>query len=78
MNIIVNGQDPFVAPATGFCIGQTSGGYTLEYGVDGVNFTACDEAVEADTDVVVANAVSGMIMRLSGNTDNGVVITYSV
>lgn len=78
MNIIVNGQDPFVAPATGFCIGQTSGGYTLEYGVDGVNFTAVDEATEAGTDVVVANAVPGMWMRLSGNTDDGVVITYSV
>lgn len=74
--MIVNGEDSFKVPASRIVIGQTSGGYTLEYGVDGENFTPWDEATEADTNVVVANAVPGMWFRLAGNTDMGVVVRY--
>ena len=76
MKMIVNGEEPFRAPAPRFVIGQTSAGYTLEYGVDGENFTPWDEASEAVQDVVVNNAVPGMYIRLSGNTDTGVIVTY--
>jgi hypothetical protein len=78
MNVIVNGEEPFRAPAPRFCIGQTSAGYTLQYGVDKDNMTDWSEATEADTDVIVNNAVPGMWMKLSGNTDEGVVIEYSL
>ena len=76
MKLIVNGEEPFKAPASRFVIGQTSTGYTLEYGVDGENFTAWDEATEANTDAVVANAVPGMFIKLTDNTDSEVVVKY--
>ena len=76
MKMTVNGQDPFIAPAPRFAIGQTSAGFTLEYSVDGENFTEWDEATDASTDVVVSNAVPGMFMRLKGNADSGVEVMY--
>lgn len=78
MNIIVNGEEPFQAPASRLCIGKTSAGYTLQYGADKDSMTDWSEATDAGTDVVVSNAVPGMWMRLSGNTDSGVVIVYSL
>lgn len=76
MKLIVNGEEPFKAPAPRFVIGQTSAGYTLEYGVDGENFTPWDEASEAEQDVVVTNAVPGMFIKLTGNADSEVVVRY--
>ena len=73
--LIVNGEDVFKAPAKRFMIGQSSAGYTLEYGVDGSNFTPWDQACEAGVDVVVANAIPGMYVKLTGNTGS-VVIKY--
>ncbi len=75
-NIKVSGENPFRVNATSFCIGQTSGGYTLNYSADGKTFTEWEEATEADVDMVVANAAKGMIYKLVGNTDEKVVVTF--
>ena len=76
MEIIVNGEQPFRAPAAKFCIGQTSAGYTLNYSVDGEHYTAHSVATDANTDMMVANAIEGMFIKLVGNTDTGVKVIY--
>lgn len=76
MCITINGEKAFRAPAAKFCIGQTSNGYTLNYGVDGEHYTAHSVATSANVDMVVANALPGMWMKLVGNTDEGVKVIY--
>ena len=78
MNVIVNKETPFVVPAERFCIGQTSSGYTLQYSADGVNYTSWDEPCDANKDVIVTNAVPGIYMKLSGNVDDKVTVTYGI
>lgn len=72
----ISGQAAFQVPTSRFCIGQSSSGYTLNFSVDGVNWTAWTEGTLANTDQVVSNACPGMFFKLSGNTDTSVLITW--
>lgn len=76
--LIIKGEATFkVLSANGlFAIGPSSSGYTLNYSVDGENFTAWGEASAANENVVVANAPYGMTFKLSGNTDQDVVAIW--
>lgn len=77
MRIKINGEQPFqVVGANVFAIAPSASGYTLNYSADGENYTAWDEATEADVTQVVANAASGMYFYLAGNTAEGVDIIW--
>lgn len=76
MKIKVNGETPFQVGASRFCIGQTAEGYTLNYSVDGTNWTAWEEMTAADTDQVVVNAAEGMYFKLAGNSSDNVIVTW--
>ena len=75
-NLKVSGEAAFQVGGPRFCIGQTADGYTLNYSVDGVHYTAWEEMTPADTDVVVVNSVPGLYYKLVGNTSDDVRIIY--
>lgn len=74
MKRYVNGEEPFKCVKSTFAIGPTSNGYTLSFAVnkDSDVWTDWDEAVEADTNVVVNDATPFMYFKLTGNKDNAV------
>lgn len=74
--IKVTGEQPFQVGAPRFAIGQTADGYTLNYSVDGENWTPWSAATPADTDQVVTNAAAGLYFKLAGNTSENVAITF--
>ena len=74
--ISVNGEEPLQVGASKFCIGATTGGYTLNYSADGKHFTPWEEGTLANKDQVVVGAAAGMYFKLDGNADSSVVVTY--
>lgn len=74
--ILVSGEQPFQVGASRFCIGQTEAGYTLNYSVNGSDWTAWTDGTLANTDQVVVNAAEGMYFKLDGNTSDDVLITW--
>ena len=74
--IIAKNEEPFQVPNHTFAIGPSSSGYTLNYSVDGENYTAYGEATDADTNKVVINAAIGLYFKLAGNSDEAVDITW--
>ena len=76
MKLTINKEEPFQVGAPIFCIGQTAEGYTLNYSVDGTNWTAWEEMTAAETDTVVTNAAASMYFKLAGNTSDGVIVTW--
>lgn len=75
-SIKVSGEQPFQVGASRFCIGQTEAGYTLNFSVNGVDWTAWTDGTLANTDQVVVNAAEGMYFKLDGNTSDDVLITW--
>lgn len=74
--IKVSGEQPFQVGASRFAIGQTADGYTLNFSVDGANWTPWSAATPAGTDQVVTNAAAGIYFKLAGNTSDNVDITF--
>lgn len=76
MNTIkVIGESPFQIPVAAFAISPSLEGYTLNYSVDGIDWTAYDEATEAGVTELVNCPVGGMFYKLAGNFSE-VVIRY--
>ena len=69
------GEAVFQIVAAAFAISPSASGYTLNYSVDGVNWTAYEEATEADKTELVNSPVAGMYYKLAGNTSE-VTIRY--
>ena len=74
MKKTITGEEIFTSTATQFAIAPTSSGYTLNYSVDGNNWTAWGEPVPANENCVVSGVVAGMYFKLVGNTDEITVI----
>ena len=66
--IKIIGEAVFQIVAAAFAISPSESGYTLNYSVDGVNWTAYEEATEADKNELVNSPVAGMYYKLVGNT----------
>ena len=49
----ISGEKPFSLVKTSFAIGPSAEGYTLNYSVDGQNWTAYDEATPSGTTAIV-------------------------
>lgn len=62
------GEAVFQIVAAAFAISPSASGYTLNYSVDGVNWTAYEEATEAAKNELVNCPVAGMYYKLVGNT----------
>lgn len=68
MNLFkVTGESPFQVFGAAFAISPSAEGYTLNYSVDAVNWTAYDEATEAGKTELVNCPVPGMFFKLVGN-----------
>lgn len=63
----VTGENPFQVIGKGFAIGPSKEGYTLNYSADGVNWTAYEEATEAEKTELVNSPVPGLYYKLVGN-----------
>lgn len=68
----INKEDAFSSTNDNFAVGPTSGGYTLAYSVDGINFSNCPNDTPAGETLVVNGFPEGMIFKLLGNVDNSV------
>lgn len=76
MKINVNKEDVFSSRGATMAIAATSAGYTLNYSVDGVNWSAYEEAVPANENLVVTDMVQGMYFKLVGNADDNVIVKF--
>lgn len=74
--IKISGEAAFQVPCSLFCIGHSSSGYTLNFSVNGTDWTAWTEGTLANTDQVVCNAAQGLFFKLVGNTASNVPITW--
>ena len=61
------GKEPFQVDSHSFGVSPSNEGYTLEYSIDGVNFTSYDEEIPANENLIVVNVAWGTYIRLSGN-----------
>ena len=75
MRNIINREQPFQVLSTNFSIGPSSSGYDLQISADGVNYTTLF-SVGANTTRMVTSVSSGSFYRLSGNTDEDVVVNW--
>lgn len=71
----VNGDIPVQINSHSCAIAQTTGGYTFQYSVDGEHFDSWSAATPANEILVVNGLAYGTYIRLSGNTDDNVLIT---
>jgi len=65
--MIVKGESPFQVPGRAFAISPSLEGYTLNYSVDGVDWTAYEEATASGVTELVNCPVEGMFFKLAGN-----------
>ncbi len=70
MQKTISGETPFKAIKETFCVGKTTNGYTLCYGVDKNSLTEYSEATPANEDLIVNGATPYMWFSLKGNTGN--------
>ena len=77
MKILVNKEDVFRTRGNNMAIGATTSGYSLEYSVDNEHFTMYgDGPIPANEALLISEAVSGLYVRLKGNTDDGVIVRF--
>lgn len=69
MSRMVKGDKPFQILSDAFALSPSSTGYVLEYSADGKNYTAWDERVPANENLVVNGVANGMYFRCNGNSD---------
>lgn len=67
MVIKINGEKPFSVVSDSFAISPSNEGYTLEYSVEGNNWTAYEDAVPANEVLVVAKTSKELFYRCVGN-----------
>lgn len=66
----VTGENVFSVPANSFAISASNEGYTLNYSVDGTNWTAYSDATPSGETAIVNFAVKGMMYKLDGNNSD--------
>ena len=66
----VSGEEVFYVQSNAFAISPSAQGYTLNYSVDGENFTAYETATPSGETAIVNFAVAGMSYKLVGNEDD--------
>lgn len=72
----INGEAPFqVINGDKFSVAPTLSGYTVAYSADGTNYTAdTDAVVPANENLVYIGAMPNVFYKLSGNTENNVLV----
>lgn len=70
----VSGETPFKVMKDTCAVAPTSAGYTLAYSADKINWTAYTEATPAGENLIVNGLTPYMWLKLSGNTDNNVLV----
>lgn len=68
MQIKVNGEQPFKCQKDTFAVAGGAG-FTLNYSVDKVTWTAYDEATPSNEVLIVNGVTPFMWFKLAGNTD---------
>ena len=71
----VSKETPFSCVKNAFAIGPSAEGYTLNYSVDGVTWTAYDEATPSGTTAIVNFGIPNLKYKLAGNNSD-VLIQY--
>lgn len=69
MQILINGSEPFKCLKDTFAVAATSAGYTLNYSVDRVHWTAYSSATPANENLIVNGVTPYMWFKLEGATD---------
>lgn len=74
MTKIITGEEIFRCQGNSIAIAPTTGGYTLNYSIDGKTWTAWGEAVPAGEPCIVGGVVPTMYFKLAGNNGDVEVI----
>lgn len=76
MKINIKGEQPWQVPSSHSCgISPSEEGYTLQYSVDGENYTSYSDAVPANETCLVINFPKYTFFRCSGNNSD-LIISY--
>lgn len=76
MKLTIQNEKSFSILKNTFAIGPSVSGYTLQFSVDGTNWTdAATGTVAANTNIIVANTPEEIYFRLKNNTGS-VIIKY--
>lgn len=76
MKIQINKEEVFRCKGVTMAVEATSSGYTLNYSVDGEKWSAYEDAIPANENLVISDGVNGMYFKLVGNTDDDVTIRF--
>ena len=76
MKILINKEDIFQVRGSKVAIAATTSGYTLQYSVDGRDFDDYTDPIPAAENLIVCDVISGMFLKLAGNTDDNVTIRF--
>lgn len=66
----VTGENAFSVPSTSFAISASNEGYTLNYSVDGTNWTAYSDATPSGETAIVNFGAKGLLYKLVGNNSD--------
>ena len=72
MQAVIHGEQPFKCLKDTFAVAGTSAGYTLNYSVDKVNWTAWEDETPANEELIVNGVTPYMWFKLAGNVDETV------
>lgn len=76
MRIKITGEEPFQIPsAHSMGVSPSNEGYTLQYSVDGINYTDWEEATPANENLFVIGFPKYTFFKLDGNSSD-VIIVY--
>lgn len=77
MQILISGEEVFRCYGSSMAVAATYNDYTLNYSVDGENWTEYGEAIPAGENLIVTDLVSGVYLRLLGNTNDNLIVRFS-
>lgn len=72
----INQEQKFGVPTNYFSIGTTASGYTLEYSVDGINWTGLKTQTPPNEVHIVSDCPKNLWWRMHGNRDNDVLVQW--
>lgn len=77
MQILITGEEVFRCYGSSMAVASTYNDYTLNYSVDGENWTQYAETIPAGENLIVTDLVSGVYLRLVGNTNTNLIVRFS-
>ena len=77
MQILISKDEIFRSYGKSMAVASTFEGYTLQYSVDGENWTQYAEQIPAGENLIVNDLVQGIYLQLVGNVNDNLIIRFN-